>query len=1128
MRYCLTSEDRAGFGCQVGGLRGGLGPGTLCYNADLRAFDHSLLPGVMTRRRLLSRVLPLVFVSGACALTYELAWLRELKLVFGFSTAASATVLAAFSGGLGAGAILLGRVADRAQNPLRLFALIEAGIGLSAALLPFLLQLARAVYVALGGTPAMGPVGGTALRLVLSLCAMGGPAFLMGGTLPAVARALEEPGAASRHRSALLYGINALGAFTGCLVPTFLLFEVLGTRATIWGMACLNLAIAVSANALSRKLEAAAPVSSEASVSAVAADRRVKGGLVVAAAFASGFCFFFMELVWYRMLSPLLGGTTYTFGLILAIALLGIGLGGLGYSLARERVPRSMATFGLTCVLEAFLLGIPFVLGDHVAILAEILRRGTYLGFAGQVAGWAVVAMLVVVPGSLVAGFQFPLFISLLGAGTTRLGRHVGLAYLANTSGSLVGALSGGFVLLPALGALHSWRLAVWLLAAVGLLAAATPLWSRAQPLRPAVFVPTAAVALLGGLMMFVSGPTAVWRHGGIGAGRAGFPAVATETPVKAWMHVIRRGFSAEFEGRESSIGLRMWDGVELYVNGKSDGNTLADVGSQLGIGILPSFLHPSPRDAFVVGLGSGMTAGWLAAAPTIERVDVVELEPATARIAALCRSANFDVLHHPKVFIRYGDARELLLVTRRTYDLVVSQPSNPYRTGIASLYTKEFFHAASKRLRPGGTFVQWLQGYEIDAAGLGSTLKTMRAVFPHVDLWLGAWGDLLLVAAREPQRLRVDELRARLGQNPWKAGFLYAWGATELEGVLAHFVGGERLANHIAEGADWWVNTDDHNSLEFGLARTVGRSQEKELVRELLDMSFALRAHVPALADSSTVDFGRRAELLQERLAEERRPLLSSLAASLSDRPDASKRLQAMAALRSGKPQEFLKLWSEQGEPARSPAETLALAFARAQDGSLGPADLQGDLWSLLPAERAMVQAAAALRRDEAGEAAGRLLEATRALRAQPFASTLLDTSVLRLVRRTARRARTQEALERLVEALATPLGLARLESQRERLLLDLVEGTPMWRQRCAEAIAGHEPWPAWERRFLEQRARCYRDTGHPFLARAQKDLAGFAAQTLHPLGLLLGGAEASDRDDQLGGRESAPPSSP
>ncbi|HSL83407.1 MAG TPA: spermidine synthase, partial [Thermoanaerobaculia bacterium] len=479
------------------------------------------------------RVALLLLGSGFCSLVYQIAWLRLLRLVFGSSTAASAAVLAIFMGGLGLGRLLLGPRADRVRTPLLLYAVREGGIAVAAGLSPLLVAGARWLYLALGGTASLGVAGGTAVRLVLAALVLGVPVFLMGGTLPATVRAVTRAADAGRRGLGLLYAANTLGAVAGTLVTAFYAVELLGTARTVWVAALLNLMVAVFARALSRTGAEAGAAPEEAAAAAPEAAReealaspagpepgapRAPVPLVLVAAGVTGFAFFLMELVWYRMLAPILGGTSYTFGLILAMALLGIGAGGLLYGAGSERVRPTLAGFAATCALEAAALLVPFALGDRLAFLALELQGLGAAGFGGLVLGWSVVTGIVVLPAALVAGYQFPLLVALLGEGRPGVGREVGLAYAWNTGGAILGSIAGGFGLLPLLTAPGTWRAAAALLVLLALAAAAVA--GVREDARPAVTTAVIFLGLASLVLAAAPGPSPFWRHSGIGAGR--------------------------------------------------------------------------------------------------------------------------------------------------------------------------------------------------------------------------------------------------------------------------------------------------------------------------------------------------------------------------------------------------------------------------------------------------------------------------------------------------------------------------------------------------------------------------------------------------------------------------------
>jgi MFS family permease len=317
-----------------------------------------------------SRVATLLFGSGFCALVYQTAWLREFRLIFGASTLASAAVLAIFIGGLGAGSLILGPRADRHPRPLLFYAALEAIVAVSAALTPLLILLARAIYLASGGAGTLGTIAATVERLILSVLVLAVPTIAMGGTLPAAARAVTSLGDVRRQSLSTLYALNTIGAVAGCLAATFFLLEVYGTRATIWLAAAVNILVAVSARVLDRanqqnlsnpsNLPELSNLSNQEHPESPENQSTV---FVTVAAAAVGFAFFLMELVWYRLLAPLLGGSVFTFGLVLAVALAGIGLGGLLYSLASSDRPASLSGFAASCLLEA--LAVDYFRLDH-------------------------------------------------------------------------------------------------------------------------------------------------------------------------------------------------------------------------------------------------------------------------------------------------------------------------------------------------------------------------------------------------------------------------------------------------------------------------------------------------------------------------------------------------------------------------------------------------------------------------------------------------------------------------------------------------------------------------------------------------------------------------------------------
>ena len=1038
-------------------------------------------------RSAVGRVALLLFGSGFCALVYQTAWLRMFRLIFGASTAASAAVLAIFMAGLGFGGLLLGKRADRHPSPLGLYAGLEAGIAISAGLSPLLLAAVEWLYVAMGGSARLGLAGSSVVRLLLSLIVLGLPTFLMGGTLPAVARAVERRADFGRRVVGLLYAVNTLGAVLGALLTTFWFLEAVGIRKTIWIAALLNLLVVLAARSLARELpaepgETAPEPAPEEDEEALAEPTPRPGWLAPFAAALVGFAFLLMELVWYRMLGPLLGGSSYTFGLILAVALLGIGLGGLIYGVGERRRRPTLLAFATTCSLEALLIALPFALGDRVAVLAALLRPLAGAGFLALVGGWTAVTALVVLPPALVAGYQFPLLIALLGSGRRRVGREVGVTYAANTLGAILGSIAGGFGLIPLLTAQGVWRLVALLLLALAAVAIVAGL--RAGSPRRAALGPVAA-GVVGLLFCAATGPTAFWRHSPIGAGRLKTADWNGPNDVRDKEEDIRQRIVWQADGVESSVALNLGDEYSFIVNGKSDGSALADAPTQVMSGLVGALVHPNPRRALVIGLGTGSTAGWLAKVPTMERVDVVELEPAITHVARVCAKINQNVLRNPKVHLYTGDGREFLLTTRSDYDIIFSEPSNPYRAGVASLFSQDFYKAVARRLRPRGLFLQWLQGYELDSQVVRTAYATLGSVFPAVESWQVHRADLLLMASREPVVHDLDLVRSRVGQEPYRTALTRIWGVEGAEGFYSGFVATPAFAQAVRKAEGDAINTDDHPILEFGFARNLGRFGLFGL-GDLYDLVKARHEDRPATR-GAPLDWSRVEEMRVARAAfwEDTIPDPEPR----GDR-DARLRIAARHAWTRANFSQACASWFSQPEPPVAHADRLLVAECLAAGRDPRAPRYAGLLASEQPIETDLALATWLANTGRVPEAGERIIAALAAYRNDPWVYRPLVRRTLPLAVRLAREDRA--LAPRLFEAFSHPFAVEML--QQPRLLSRIWISRAVDAQSlCVDAIAPLEPHVPWQEPFLTYRYQCYQALHHPLAARARRDLERF-----------------------------------
>jgi len=1032
----------------------------------------------------------LVFGSGFCALLYQTTWLREFRLIFGSSTAASAAVLGIFMGGLGFGSALLGRRAERARNPLALYAGLEFCIAGSAALTPLLVWSIRALYIACGGTFALGPFAGTCLRLFLAAIVLAVPTLFMGGTLPAMARFAVSDRDAGRGGLALLYGLNTLGAVVGAGAGTFYLLERFGNHATLYLACGLNAIIAGLAWSAARGDRlATAPIVADHFDEPANASAPVR--LVLGAAALTGFVFLLMELVWYRMLSPILGGTAFTFGIILALALLGIGSGGVVYSLfVSERRP-TLNAFACTCALEALFLAIPFALGDQIALSAMLLKPLAVLGFGGRVIGWLGICGLIVFPPAFFAGIQFPILLGLLGRGRENVGTQTGTAYAWNTAGAIAGSLAGGFGFIPIFTAPGTWKLVIALLVICAFVAV---LAGQRHSARPAYALPSLLLGVCSILiLLFAEGPTVAWRHGQLDRMKK---YSVSPNDARDLLHSLRRDILWQADGVESSIGISKGTSLAFVVNGKCDGNAKSDAGTQVMSGLLAGLLHPNPRSAAVIGLGTGSTSGWIAAMPSIERVDVVELEPVIKKFAAQCASVNHNALANPKLNLIFGDGRERLLTSHQKYDIVVSEPSNPYRAGVASLFTREFYESVARNLNSGGLFAQWMQGYDVDLRTVRIYYATLSAVFPHIETWQTESGDLLLICSKTPVRYDIDAMRSRLAREPYRTAVASVWRTTDLEGVFSHYVGNEKIARTVMRYPGIPLNTDDRTLLEFAFARS-RHSDSGINFNDLRRDAAAVGADRPVTR--GTLDWP---SVEDQRIA----MLIGYNGPTRADDSMSGDQARLLQAFNGSFAANFNYAWANWKSLAREPRNLAELALVaeclaeRGDESALGYID---QLQKILPTEAQALRARLLWREKHLDRATVAIQQCLKSFRIDPWPSPALVDRTLNLAAELMEANEPGSKRAEIYRLLQEPFAVYNDDAARTLALLrvsKLLDHGQLG-SNVLKIVQAFEPNIPWTFEFLRLRCECYASFKPALVAGAESDLVDFL--TAEPGGL-------------------------
>lgn len=680
------------------------------------------------------------FLSGAASLVLEVVWSRLLRLVFGTTTLAISTILVAYMTGLGIGGLVGGRIARRVANGVRAYGWIELAIGLYALAVPFLFSffpaLSRAFLAELGFWP------GALARFALAFTVLCLPTIGMGLTLPFLTRALVRDERAGSG-IALLYGINTLGAVSGVFLATFVLLPLFGVALSSHLAAGAYLVLGVLAFGLSRFV---GDTPAQAEVAATSTDPLARWNPALLAYGTVGFTSLVYEVTWTRALSMVMGSSIYAFACMLAAFLLGIGAGSLIARTFVDRLRRPLLVYAIgIAALGLLSLGSLSLLPHLPALFMALVRRygdSPELLVASQF-GVAACAML---PPALVLGALFPL-LSRAQAAASGASPAVGDVYFVNTVGSALGAFSAGFILLPLLGLRGTASVAI----ALNALACAALLLWRARGRGP-VRLGLAALPAAFGVLMLVFPPPLDTRALAMG----GFVPIRIFSDAPDVTEL--EGAHAEEilyyrDGLSATVSVHRYRGdVSLHINGKADASSRQDMPTQVLLAQAPLLFGKPAKKVLVIGWASGVSVGSVARHP-VEQIDAVELEPAMIEASHYFDDVNGKPLEDERVRVIVEDARTFLANTREKYDVIISEPSNPWLSGVSNLFTREHFRAAREALAPGGRLLQWFPLYATDPEALRSILSALRSEFPYVYAFEldRTLPDLMLMATTEP-----------------------------------------------------------------------------------------------------------------------------------------------------------------------------------------------------------------------------------------------------------------------------------------------------------------------------------------------------------------------------------------
>ncbi len=839
------------------------------------------------------------FLSGSTGLAYQVIWFKRFAHVWGSSSLAFASVSGSFLFGLGLGAYLFGRIADRIQRPLLWYGVCEIVIGLLALVIPQEIQALVNASVSIYASIPEQPFLRFLTQLVLTLLVTGPPCVLMGGTLPLLIRQLTARDGSLDQATGWLYAINTFGAATGCVLAGFWLLPKWGLSGTNNAAALLNISIGLASIVVSRattQLRSVRKADRTEPAPEIVAAPGVMGRVALAGVFVaatlSGLASLMLEMTWSRQLALVLGGSTYAYTSTLFVVLVGIALGSLVYHVGLRWIASypwvSLAVVGLLVVW--CLAGFQF--------LPELSRwagrnRAARLTLFGN--AWLCVraALVVEFVPSLCMGILFPLLVHLTRQSAASVGRTVGNIYAWNTFGSIAGAALTAVLLFPTIGTAGAIALATACYAVVifGMVA-----WQGVWGLAAG----TVGAVLAAAIAMFI----------------ANHPHNPLETNVGMYMYgenflkdsVAQYDVQFFKEGASSNVLVCKTKNVpvpsySLRVNGKVDASDGLDMVTQAGLGYFPFFFNPSAKNVLVIGFGSGTTSGVcllfpetkvtcceiepfaLEAAPNFKHVNHrpyekrrSELLKAAAELPADKRPAPEEIDKQARFNVIFGDGRSTLQGSGQKFDIIISEPSNPWLAGVGNLFTKEFFRTAKEHLTDDGVLAQWIQTYNFTFSDYLTIVRTLKTEFPHCGMVSVANGaDTILLASKKPlvpDKAALAKLHETIKTVPEMEADLKRWFGTTDPALLLvrHYTLDEQTLGRLAlfEGLFNYFKVAHMGVLLEKLHQATLNDVQELMKKHDLAAWFGTKDQGAILAQLRTIDEKRLAKAISEHQPEQ------------------------------------------------------------------------------------------------------------------------------------------------------------------------------------------------------------------------------------------------------------------
>lgn len=789
-------------------------------------------------------LLPIFFLSGFSALVYEVIWARMLSLVFGSTVEAVSAVVTAFMFGLALGSLLIGKWADEwKKNVLFIYSLTELSIGIVSLFFYFTIITLPGIHNTLHNH--LTKIGLSFLShsnmYILEFLLVAVPATLMGATFPLMVKSYISSRNYIGEGTSIIYAINTFGAVFGAFLTGFFLIPMFGIRMTIFLAVSINVSLALISYLISRfhlspshasVYPAAMPINSNEPhpIDSLTAVPLVRWSVLAILAL-SGFAAMAYQIAWTRLLSMVIGNSVYAFSAILTTFLAGIAMGSLLFVRQIDRVKDKPFLLGVVqgIIFLTVILSMPMM--DSLPALFITLFRGLSGSFLGLVLIDFIVASSAILIPTLLMGVTFPIAIRIYANRTDGLGEGVGRLYSVNTLGCIFGAFLTGFYFIPSIGVQKT------IIAISGLnLMASIILIMQSQILRYRIKAFAASISVAFYFFSLTMMPT--WNVGLLNLGVYFNADLFKNAGLKRFSDESRLLYYEE--GVSGTVAVTSANNhLSIQINGKTDGGTSSvDVSPQILVSALPLLMHPDPKDLAVIGLGSGTSLGTATLFP-VNKIDCIEIMPEVVKANRYFSNFNHHALNDERVNMIMDDSRHYLSYTDKRYDLIISEPSNPWITGVSNLFTQEFFRIAESRLNDNGIMSQWVQLNSIHTRELKILLNTFRTVFPHVSVWASSNQDLVIMGskakiemdpARAGNRIMMSEVREELRKT----------GTNNLEDLFGRYLMGDRELERFCKGAG--LNTDDHPVIEFETPKALYKATSSNNLTAIMSTAARIR----------------------------------------------------------------------------------------------------------------------------------------------------------------------------------------------------------------------------------------------------------------------------------------------